>query len=161
MAGNESVDLCRTRSGEVLASLRISRSGDGGCQSDFFDSAGRLLLRAIVDGPGATRASDGAGRELPLSQTDRTTLAESVQPPDPGIRPIGDGMIMISCEVDGHLAWIIDDYLNRARHIILGCSADRFLHVHLDALGATSITEKPAPRRRCALFGVRKHKQIT
>jgi hypothetical protein len=49
---------------------------------------------------------------------------------------------MVSCRVGENPVWIVDDYENHSRHFILGCNADLFLHVNLDASGNVTLTEK-------------------
>lgn len=101
------------------------------------DAAGAPIFAAHVSGLAATRIFDAAGREIPPAPGRYEATAA-----DPAIRMLGSSAVMMSCEVSGHPAWIVDDYGNRSRHLIFGCAPDLFLHVHLDARGSVTVTEK-------------------
>lgn len=108
-----------------------------------------LVLAAHVCGPKATRIVDAAGRDIPPAAGRQDLL-----PADLAMRPIGSSTVMMSCEVNGHPAWVIDDYANRVRHFIIGCTPDLFLHVNLDDGGTVTLTEKT--REHATLRSVRR-----
>ncbi len=134
------VHQCRNAQGEVLVTLRRTRDRNDP-RFDFLDGAGRLFLTLVISESGATRAFDGEAHELPCAQTGSAGTYGPMTP-DCGIRQVGENTVMISCELEGRPAWIIDDYGNRTRHFIVGCGPDRFLNVHLDHRGAITVTEK-------------------
>lgn len=132
MAGRAFPHVVRDARGAGVGMLRYARSGHD-ARFEWLDASGLLVLVAQARGPGATRISDAAGRDVPLA--DRSAR-------EPAIHPIGSSAVMRSYEVDGRPVWIVDDYENRSRHLVLGCAPDRFLHVHLDAQGTVILTEK-------------------
>jgi hypothetical protein len=118
--------------GSVVATLRCVL-GQNARRFEWLDAAGNTLLVAEIGGSSATLVVDGTGRPIP--DGDPRTSA-------PALRLIGSSAVMRSCTVAGHPAWIIDDYGNQERHLVLGCASGLFLHVHLDAAAAIVITEK-------------------
>lgn len=126
----------RLASGAPVATLRCVSSA-GAMRLEWLGAAQEPVLLAQVGGPGATRLLDAAGRDIPCADP-----WGPAPPAEPSVRSIGSGGVMRSCEVAGHPAWIIDDYGNRTRHFVFGCTPERFLHVHLDAHGNTTMMEK-------------------
>jgi hypothetical protein len=121
--------------GSVVATLRCVL-GQNARRFEWLDAAGNTLLVAEIGGPGATLVTGGTGR--PIAETDQ----RAVEVDEPVVHLIGSSAVMRSCVVTGHPAWIIDDYGNQERHLVLGCASGLFLHVHLDAAAAIVITEK-------------------
>jgi hypothetical protein len=127
--------VAHDETGAVVATLRFDL-GQNARRFEWLNAGGNTLLVAEVGGPGATLVTDGTGR--PIADTDR----RAVEVGEPVIHLIGSSAVMRSCVVTGHPAWIIDDYGNQERHLILGCAPELFLHVHLEAAAAIVITEK-------------------
>jgi hypothetical protein len=137
MTGHLFLHPLRSASGALLATVRYVNLGHDSARFEWLDAAGALVLAAEVDGPGATRIFDAAGREvLPAAGSREGSPAE------PTIRVLGSSAVMRSCQVAGRPAWIIDDYANQSRHFVCGCAPDRFLHVQVDACGTVTVTEK-------------------
>ena len=131
----------RSANGTLLFTLRYVSGGESSARFELLDAAGALVFAAHIPGLGATRIFDAAGREIPPDESLVNGTHERV-PAEPGIRALGSSTVMRSCNVAGHPAWIVDDYGNRSRHLIFGCAPDLFLHVHLDARGTVTVTEK-------------------
>jgi hypothetical protein len=127
----------RNAGGVPLAALRYASKGGSFTRFEFLNATGALFLAVHVGGPEATRIVDSAGRDIPAAAGCHELL-----PADPAMRTIGSSTVMMSCEVNGYPAWIIDDYENRVRHFIIGCTPDLFLHVNLDDRGTVTLTEK-------------------
>lgn len=127
--------VVRTDTGSKVATVR-GLPGGNTTRVEWRDASGGLLLVARIDGPGATRVLDAAGQDVACSDP---RGSDAVQP---AIRVIGTSVVVRSCEVAGHPAWIIDDYGNRERHFVFGCTSELFLHAHLDADGSITLAEK-------------------
>jgi hypothetical protein len=125
----------RTANGVVVATLRWVRN-EGATRCEWRDGSGALVLIARVDGLGSTQVLDSGGREIAGSD------CRADQPKEPTVRLIGSSGVVWSRQVDGHPLWIVEDYGNSSRHFVFGCGPDCFLHAHLDARGAVTLTEK-------------------
>lgn len=132
MADHSFLHVVRDARGAPVATLRCARTGHD-ASFEWLDTAGLRVLAAQVAGPDATRVFGAAGQDIPLADRGAS---------DPAIRPIGSSAVLRSYEVSEHPAWIVDDYGNRSRHFVFGCAPTRFLHLHLDACGTVTLTEK-------------------
>ncbi len=143
----------RSDSGALLATLRYVGQGESSGRFELLDATDTLILVAQVTRPGATRLFDGVGREIALAAHSGAGSC-GARPADPAIQTLGSSTVMMSCQVGEHPAWIVDDYGNRSRHFIYGCTPDLFLHVHVDAGGTMTMTEKS--REQATLRSIRR-----
>lgn len=135
MSQSTFVHVVRADTGSVVSTLRCMRDANT-THLEWRDAGDDFLLVAHVIEPGATRLLDGAGQDLPIA------APRANEPAEPAVRVIGSNTVMRSWEVAGHPAWVIDDYGNRERHFVFGCTPELFLHLHLGVDGSTITTEK-------------------